>query len=459
MTRRTLTGLLPTRPGGPPPDRLTMPLPGGPVDTSPGRPVDTSPGGRAVTAPGGPAVTAGPRPGASGGANGPVANAWQILRGWEALYLLAFVVTLALVIMDRRAGDAAKAVAIGSLCACAVAYVLVGRRALKAQRHYGRFGLLYAGFAIVTFVPATVIAPPSTFALFALCPQMFMALPVRWAVTTVLLLNTAPAIRFVMTPGVRMDDLVGFVASGVVAAVFSIIAGRWITRIVNQSADRAELIEELSASRAEVERLSRERGALAERERLAGDIHDTLAQGFTSIIMLLQAAEAQPDPSRHLALAMRTAQEGLDEARGLITVLRPPPLDGSSLEEALSRIASRVGEELGIPLSFGVEGRSRALPPGAEVVLIRAAQEGLANVRKHAGAASASLGLTYLDQEVVLRVSDDGAGFDGLSPSAGFGLRAMRGRVEQAGGTVDLDTAPGRGTTLTVRLPQKGGIE
>ncbi|MFC4534403.1 sensor histidine kinase [Sphaerisporangium dianthi] len=407
---------------------------------------------------GAPSSTDVPASATAHGADGPVANAWQLLRGWETLYAVTFVVSVGLVAVDGRVAGITKAVAIGSLGVCAVAYLLVGRPALEARRDDIRFGMLYAGIALATFVPAAIVAPAAAFVLFALCPQLFMVLPVRWAVTVVVLLNTVPAVRYLVTPGVQLGDVIVFTVTGVVGATFSMVSGRWITRIVNQSAERAELIEQLSASRAEVERLSRERGALAERERLAGDIHDTLAQGFTSIIMLLQAAEAQPDPSRHLALAMRTARENLDEARGLIAALRPPPLDGSTLDEALARVAARVGEELGIPVSCAVEGRSRALSAGAEVVLIRAAQEGLANVRKHARAASAAVELSYREDEVVLRVRDDGAGFDGLSPAAGFGLRAMRGRVEQAGGTVELDTAPGHGSTLTVRLPQKDDI-
>ncbi len=388
--------------------------------------------------------------------SGPVANAWEGFGGWEALFLLAFAVTLVLVVVDGGTGPAAKTTAITLLGLCAVVYLLVGRRAIKDEEANSRVGLYYAGFVIVAFVPATVIAPAASFALFALCPQTFMVLRPRWAVATVLLLNVSPAVRFALQPGLEWEEIVAFAATSTLVIITSMVFGPWITRIIHQSAERGELIEELSASRAEVERLSRERGALAERERLAGEIHDTLAQGFTSIIMLIQAAEAQPDPSRHLALAMRTARESLDEARGLIATLTPAPLDGSTLDEALGRITARLGEELGIPVAFTIEGTSRPLPPGTEVVLIRAAQEGLANVRKHAAASSATVVLTYGDHEVVLRVRDDGTGFGEATPTTGYGLRAMRSRVEQAGGTLRVDGAAGRGTELSVRLPQEG---
>jgi signal transduction histidine kinase len=382
-------------------------------------------------------------------------HAWEAFRGWEILFMVAFIVTIVFVVLDGGTGVADKAVAITLLTVCAGAYLAVGRRAIKGDDYDIRGGLIYAGFIVVAFVPATIVAPASSFALFALCPHAFMLLRPRWALVAVLVLNVSPAIRFLVRPALDLASFLTFMATCAMAVTFALVFGPWVTRIIHQSAERAELIDELEASRAEVERLSRERGALAERERLAGEIHDTLAQGFTSIIMLIQAAEAQADPSRHLALAVRTARENLDEARGLIASLTPAPLDGSTLEEALGRITARLGEELTMPVAFATEGASRALPPGIEVVLIRAAQEGLANVRKHAAASSAGVRLRYGEREVVLTVRDDGAGFDGPAPGEGYGLRAMRSRVEHAGGTLDIGSAPGRGTELTVRFPQE----
>ncbi|GII82974.1 two-component sensor histidine kinase [Sphaerisporangium siamense] len=393
-------------------------------------------------------------------------DAWVVLPGWEFLFLVALSVTVTFVVWDGGP-TSSKAAAVLLLMACAIAYLLFGRRAIRADRSATREGLLYLGIAFATFVPATVIVPSSSFALFGLCPQMFMLLRSGWALVAVVGLNLCPAIRFLLQPGVTRHELAGFVTTSAIAITFSLVFGPWVLRIIDQSAERAELIEELRASRAEVERLSRERGALAERQRLAGEIHDTLAQGFTSIIMLIQAAEAQADPSRHLALAVRTARENLEEARGLIAALTPGPLDGSTLEEALGRIAARLGEELGAPVTFTAEGASRPIAPGLEVVLIRAAQEALANVRKHAAASSAQVTLQYGEREVVLRVRDDGTGFDGAALDAapahladategrGYGLRAMRSRVEQAGGTLRVRTAPGEGAELTVRLPHE----
>jgi signal transduction histidine kinase len=105
-----------------------------------------------------------------------------------------------------------------------------------------------------------------------------------------------------------------------------------------------------------------------------------------------------------------------------------------------------------VAAEFKVGGASRSMPPGGEVVLIRAAQEGLANVRKHAAARFVTVSVAYGEADVTLTVADDGAGFT-PGDCSGFGLTAMRARVEQVGGTLDVDTAPGHGATLTVRIP------
>ncbi|MCP9971452.1 sensor histidine kinase [Actinomadura madurae] len=126
-------------------------------------------------------------------------------------------------------------------------------------------------------------------------------------------------------------------------------------RLGRQNRERLRLIEELDRTRGELAEVSREAGVLAERERLARDIHDTIAQGFASIVMLLQAAEADAGPNRHLELAVRTARENLAETRGLVAALAPPALDGGSLVEALRRMA----DDFDLPADLVVEG-SRA---------------------------------------------------------------------------------------------------
>lgn len=209
----------------------------------------------------------------------------------------------------------------------------------------------------------------------------------------------------------------------------------------------------------------RQIGALEERQRLAREIHDTLAQGFASIVMHLEAAE-QALPAKtetaldHLDGARRTAREGLAEARRVVWALRPEILEGTSLAEAIERIARRWSEETGISASTEVTGTRRSLPTHAEATLIRVTQEALANVRKHARAHAVAITLSFMEDEVALDVRDDGVGFDPSLISqatsytgGGFGLLAMRERVTQLGGVLIVESQPGEGTTLVVTLP------
>jgi signal transduction histidine kinase len=247
-----------------------------------------------------------------------------------------------------------------------------------------------------------------------------------------------------------------------------------------QSERRVRLVEELSEANRRLEATlaenatlheklvvqAREAGVLDERQRMAREIHDTIAQGLTGIITQLQAArEAAGDAGeqqRHFDAATRLARESLTEARRSVDALRPEPLEGTRLAEAVVSVADRWSALHGVPAQVVVTGAVRPLPAETEVVLLRAAQEALANVAKHAGASHAWLTLSYMDCEVALDVRDDGRGFDpaGLPATAeastaagGFGLMAMRQRVEGLSGTLQLESEPGGGTVISACVP------
>jgi signal transduction histidine kinase len=218
----------------------------------------------------------------------------------------------------------------------------------------------------------------------------------------------------------------------------------------------------------EARKAGRQAGVLRERQRMAHEIHDTLAQGFTSIVMNLEAAEGDVPPSstraqHHLDQARLTARESLTEARRLVWALRPEPLENASLPEALGRLAQRWSEESGISAGVSTTGTPCPLPSEVEAALFRVAQESLNNARKHAeGASRVALTLSYMGETVALDVRDDGAGFDPAREygkarrdrdSGGFGLKGMRERVEGVGGFLSVESAPGEGSTLTVELP------
>ncbi|MCU0493492.1 MAG: sensor histidine kinase [Chloroflexaceae bacterium] len=235
------------------------------------------------------------------------------------------------------------------------------------------------------------------------------------------------------------------------------------TQNAQLAAARQQTIGELETTRRELATAEREAGVLEERQRLARDIHDTLAQNFTSIVMHLEAAEAglpaeAGSARQHVEQARRSAREGLSESRRLVGALRPELLEGASLPEALGRLAQQWSGASGVAATATVTGTVRPLPPQLEVTLLRVAQEALANVRKHAQASNVTLTLSFMDDELILDVQDDGVGFDPNQPhrsngqNGGYGLTSMRERVGQLGGTLSVESAPGEGTTVVVEV-------
>ena len=206
---------------------------------------------------------------------------------------------------------------------------------------------------------------------------------------------------------------------------------------------------------------AREAGVLDERQRMAREIHDTLAQGLTGIVTQLQAAEhavsgTPGDPTgwrRHVDAATRLARESLGEARRSVDALRPEPLEGCRLSEALTRVAERWTALNGIAAQVTTTGAARPIDSEVEFALLRAAQEALANVARHAHASRVRLTISYMENEVALDVRDDGVGFDPAFPDRGFGLVAMRQRIADLSGTLQVESEPGGGTAISACVP------
>lgn len=215
---------------------------------------------------------------------------------------------------------------------------------------------------------------------------------------------------------------------------------------------------------------AQETAVLRERQRLAREIHDTLAQGFTSIVMHLEAAEqALPTDreitERHLDQARSTARDSLAQARRVVDDLRPELLESTPFDQAIGRVVEQWAAYSGVAAEFRVTGEIRPLHPQVEVTLLRSSQEALANIRKHAQATTACVTLSYLGDTIILDVEDNGNGMprqaatpDGLT-SSGFGLVAMRERVTQLGGELFVESEPGEGTTLSISLPLEDGAQ
>jgi signal transduction histidine kinase len=215
----------------------------------------------------------------------------------------------------------------------------------------------------------------------------------------------------------------------------------------------------------------------AERERLAREIHDTLAHGLTSIQLLLRAAgralekeqagdtAAARAAARSVEQAQQAAQDNLAEARHFVHELAPPDLDGkgASLAGALLRLCATTSVRHDVAVRFHESGERTPLPPGHETALLRIAQSALANTVAHAAAQHAEVTLSHLGDQVALDVVDDGDGFapesvvldpsSGRAAANGYGLRAMRARAQALGGAFTVESAPGRGTAIAVQLP------
>lgn len=205
---------------------------------------------------------------------------------------------------------------------------------------------------------------------------------------------------------------------------------------------------------------SAELGAMEERNRLAREIHDTLAQGLTAITLQLETAEAmleadKPDRARsavHHALSLTRAN--LDETRRSMMDLRAAPLEGRALAEALKRLADEWRARQTLKINFESSGSDRHLPLRVELSLYRIAHETLNNVAQHAHARHVHLGLAITPSHARLVVEDDGQGFDpSQTPKDRYGLIGINERVRLLGGELKLETSPGEGTRVEVDVP------
>jgi len=381
---------------------------------------------------------------------------------WENYYAVVFAVCVAIV----EAGSLSltgRIIATVGLVGMAAWYLRVGRPLMRLDPADWQLtqtswrGLVYLTGLVLLFAAVQSQNPEAWFLSFALSPQCFQVTTVRRAMGYVAAFNGVAGL-FVIVRGHGAENVVTALGLVVFAVAFSHVYSRFSVRIIEQNREHAALIEELSSARHELAAANHEAGVLAERHRLAGEIHDTLAQGFTSIVTLIQAAQAVLGPDadharRHLDMALAAARENLSEARALITVLSPAGLESTNLGDALRRVVQATGAEAGIHARAYVEGTIRPLPTGTEVVLLRICQEALANVRKHASAHEVRVCLGYADDRVRLTVVDDGSGFDSAAVNGGYGLSGMRDRVRQVGGAVEVRTEPGAGTEVRAEVP------
>lgn len=205
---------------------------------------------------------------------------------------------------------------------------------------------------------------------------------------------------------------------------------------------------------------AREAGILDERQRMARDIHDTVAQGLAGIIAQLHAADGTDDESqrrRHLDSAVELARESLAEARRTVQAIGPPTLDTAQLPEALAEVSAKWSEAQAVPVELVTTGDAKPMHPEIEVTLLRVTQEALQNAAKHSKAGRVGITLSYMEDQLALDVRDDGIGFEPskikAAKGSGYGLAAMRQRVGRLAGTVSIESEPGSGTVVSAIVP------
>ncbi|MCZ4101145.1 sensor histidine kinase [Streptomyces sp. H39-C1] len=364
---------------------------------------------------------------------------------------------------------------IGLSVALAVLYALgpaAGRAGPSAHR-------LWLAAVVVAWVVIVLLAPSFAWCAIPLFYSGLRTLPARAAIILVAALTV-----LVVISQLRLADgfdpnllLLPPAVAGLATAVF--------LHMQRQAARQHALIDDLVRTQRELAATERRAGALAERQRLAMEIHDSLAQGLSSQQMLLQAAartwDSDPGTARtHVTTATSIVARNLAEARAFVHDLAPADLaDGGTLHDALRALAERESAESGLPVRFHLDGSpggtpigtipsgtaSGGLPAAAQAALMRIAQGALANVREHAGASAAVITLSYLGDQAVLDIADDGRGFDPADRAApgsgaaaegaarGHGLPAMRARLRQFGGTLTVESGAGEGTVVTATIP------
>lgn len=253
------------------------------------------------------------------------------------------------------------------------------------------------------------------------------------------------------------EALTGNIAVTVLGYLASVLLGLAVLRILRRSEERAARLDtELRATQEQLAAAHRREGAVEERERLAREIHDTLAQGFASIVVLAEAArsglgeDADHASARQLRSIELTARENLAEARALVGTSPTGGVVAESIAATLRRTLDRFVEDTGITVHSELADVDCDQP--TRIGLLRATQESLANVRKHASATTVGVVLIQHPHGIELEITDDGRGF-AVAGSRGFGLDGMRRRLNELGGDLTVTSSPGDGTRVLAILP------
>jgi signal transduction histidine kinase len=319
-------------------------------------------------------------------------------------------------------------------------------------------------FRLGTFVGCVLMAWLVSYSIFycivivPLFVRLFLELPLVWSYPAGLLMLIPLDLEFREVSQLGSSRTV-FATIAIIRAIILMAVGILVKTLLSQVDEKQRLLDEQQRLLDQLSQTERKTGMLEERQRLAREIHDTLAQGFAAILAHLETAELGRDNGgdresevQHIASARRVARDSLEEARRMMAALRPEILETADLPAAMARIADGWSSRTGLPCTASVTGTPGPLHRDIEVALLRTAQEALANAWKHARPSRVSITLSYMGDLVVLDVQDDGVGGAGTG-GFGFGLRSMRERMEQIGGTFTVESTPGEGTTISASAP------
>ncbi len=375
------------------------------------------------------------------------------LDRWLDAVLVVLLVTCSVRYLLRHDLDATAWLVLAGAAVLGAAYLT---RRLVAD--HAAWPYVWIAVVVVLWVILTLVAPSFAWTAVPVAFAVLQVLPFAYAVTVVVVMTAVVSVAWSRIT----DDLDPTVLVGPVGiAIVTVLSYRALER---EARTRQILIDELTEAQSDLAVAQRRSGALAERTRLSREIHDSVGQGLSSITLLLGAAEQDWDrrpaaARQHVATAGVVAREGLDEVRRVVRDLAPADLEddasGEALPAALGRVAATGAH--GVDVQVRVHGEPVGVPPAVASALVRSARGALANVVEHAGATRAVVSLTYLSDEVLLDVRDDGHGFDPTRPGArngrGRGLDGIRERADDLGGSADIESAPGEGTTVSVRFP------
>jgi signal transduction histidine kinase len=384
---------------------------------------------------------------------------WNSL--WKGLFILITMVCVGIALTD------ASIVPSSLLIILLLSGVMIGWRLLLDRLpENGANGqpLLYIIYFSVGWLLWYLLVSFNTAFLWLLAvlfPHVFATVALPWSVVLAIALNTLVLLRLqIISPDLTRT----WMSLILVTTLSGLFITRFITDVINQSRERREMMEKLTAAQKILAETQHQAGILQERQRLAGELHDTVAQGLIGIVMQLEAAEnfAGSDTGAtqtYIHRAKNLARENLQEIRTFIQALRPTILEKFDFQTAIKQWSASWSQQNGIPIQISFTGEVRQLPQALEEVLLRVLQEGLTNIARHAQATQVSVTFSFIENLLTLTVIDNGVGFklDEVS-SESYGLHNIRLRLAPFQGTFQIHTILGEGSSLTIQIPLNDAV-